>query len=178
MDRVYIPQLLQQPEQTLTLELDEHLPDLDTLTPVRAEIQITHQATFLTVKGWAETIVTLTCHRCLQNYNHRITIAPKELIWLQADPDPATLPLECEVAVEDLNETLPPTGYFHPTTWIYEQICLALPQRQLCDATCPGIAIPGQALAPPDPSPLDPRWSILAQLQRQMGQDHAPNEDP
>ncbi|MEB3290096.1 MAG: YceD family protein [Leptolyngbya sp.] len=178
MDRVYIPHLLQQPEQTLTLELDEHLPDLETLTPVRAEIQITHQATFLTVKGWAETIVTLTCHRCLQNYNHRVTIAPKELIWLQADPDPATLPLEREVAVEDLTETLPPTGYFDPATWIYEQICLALPQRQLCDADCPGIDLP-TAPATRSASPtLDQRWSALAQLQQQMGQDPTPSEEP
>lgn len=175
-DRVYIPQLLQQPEKTLTLEIDDHLPDLETLTPVRAEIQITHQATFLTVKGWAETIVTLTCHRCLKNYNHRVALAPEELIWLQADPDPATLPLEREVLMDDLTETLPPTGYFDPVAWIYEQICLALPQRQLCDVDCPGIDAPNAFSSRPDNLTLDQRWSALAQLQRQMNPEQSPEE--
>ncbi|MBD2427027.1 YceD family protein [Phormidium sp. FACHB-1136] len=170
-DRVYIPQLLHQPEKTLTLEIDAHLADLETLTPVRAEIQVTHQATFLTVKGWAETIVTLTCHRCLKNYNHRVAIAPEELIWLQDDPDPATLPLEQEVGIEDLMETLPPNGYFHPANWIYEQICLALPQRQLCEADCPGIEVPNTVPEIQDSPLVDHRWAALAQLQRQMGQD-------
>ncbi|QQE63697.1 metal-binding protein [Leptolyngbya sp. BL0902] len=175
-DRVYIPQLLQQPEKTLTLEIEDHLPDLETLTPVRAEIQITHQSTFLTVKGWAETIVTLTCHRCLKHYNHRVAIAPEELIWLQANPDPATLPLEREVAMEDLTETLPPTGYFDPATWIYEQICLALPQRQLCDSDCPGIDAPEDNTAGQSAAPLDQRWSILAQLQRQIQPESSSEE--
>lgn len=177
MDRVYIPQLLSQPEKTLSLDIDGHFPELETLTPVRGEVQVTHQATFLAVKGFAETIVTLTCHRCLRNYNYRISIAPEELIWLQDDPDPGSLPLEREVTVEDLMETLPPQGYFDPAAWIYEQICLALPQRQLCDADCPGIEVPGSASAQQNDAPIDYRWSALAQLQRQMGQTPSSDQD-
>lgn len=170
MDRFYIPQLLHQPEKTLSLELDGHIPELETLTSVRGEVQVTHQTTYLAVKGFAETIVTLTCHRCLRNYNHRVSIAPEEIIWLQDDPSPGSLPLEREVAVEDLMETLPPQGYFDPAAWIYEQICLALPQRQLCDADCPGIEVPGSASAKQTDTPVDHRWSALAQLQRQIEQ--------
>ncbi len=176
-DRVYIPQLLQQPEKTLSIELDSHLPNLETLIPVRGEVQITHQATFLAVKGFAETIVTLTCHRCLNHYNHRISIAPKELIWLESDPDPGSLPLEREVAMEDLTETLPPTGYFDPITWIYEQICLALPQRQLCDVNCPGIVLPTDKVEEQDTLPVDHRWAALAQLQRQLDSGKPSLED-
>lgn len=173
-ERVYIPQLLQQPEKTLTIEIEGHLSELDTLTPVRGEIQVTHQATYLAVKGFAETIVTLTCHRCLQNYNHRVSIAPEELIWLEDEPDPTTLPPEREVGLEDLMETLPPQGHFDPTTWLYEQICLALPQRQLCNADCPGIEVPQTAPDRQATPPIDHRWSALAQLQRQMGQNSPP----
>ena len=61
------------------------------------------------------------------------------MIWLQASPDPSSLPAEQEVGLDDLVETLPPNGYFHPKTWLYEQICLALPQRQICDPNCGGI---------------------------------------
>lgn len=178
-DRVYIPHLLQQPEKTLSIEMDGHFPELETLTPVRGEVQVTHQATYLAVKGFAETIVTLTCHRCLQNYNHRVSIAPEELIWLENEPDPATLPLEREVGMEDLMETLPPNGYFDPAAWLYEQICLALPQRQLCDDSCPGIEVPQTASDRQGRPLIDDRWSALAQLQRQIGQNSEPESvDP
>lgn len=165
MERLYIPHLLQRAEKTLTVDLDQHLADLETLTPVRGELAVTHQGTYLEVVGRAETIVTLTCDRCLQAYNHRVMVSAKELIWLEPDPDPATLPLEREVSVDDLFETLPPSGYFYPETWIYEQICLALPQPQICDEDCPGIETrqPGAAR-----DPIDHRWAALTQLQQQL----------
>lgn len=168
MDQVYIPQLLQQPEKTLTVDLDAHLTDIETLTPVRGELMITHQGTYLEIKARADTIVTLTCDRCLQAYNHRVVIVPHELIWLEHEPDPATLPLEREVSVDDLFETLPPNGYFYAETWIYEQICLALPQPQICAEDCSGIELRGQGKAPREP--VDHRWAALTQLQRQLQQ--------
>ena len=166
MERVYIPHLLQRPEKTLTVELDTHLADLETLTPVRGELTVIHQGTYLEVKAKADTIVTLTCDRCLQAYNHRVAVAPQELIWLEDEPDPTTLPLEREVSVDDLFETLPPNGHFYPETWIYEQICLALPQPQICDEDCRGIDTRQQAAAAPEL--VDHRWAALVQLQQQL----------
>ncbi|MEA5448195.1 YceD family protein [Leptolyngbya sp. CCNP1308] len=166
MEKVYIPQLLQRPEQTLTVDLNSHLADLDTLTPVRGELTVTHQGTYLEVKARADTIVTLTCDRCLQAYNHRVSLSAQELIWLEHEPDPATLPLEREVSVEDLFETLPPNGYFYPETWLYEQICLALPMPQICDEDCSGIELRGQGAIAAQPT--DHRWAALTQLQQQL----------
>jgi uncharacterized protein len=167
MEKVYIPQLLQQPDQTLRVDIDTPFPEIQTLTPVRGEVTITHEGTYLAVQAVAETIVTLTCHRCLQNYNHRVSIAPKELLWLEATPDPATLPLEREVGVDELVETLPPNGHFYPEAWLYEQVCLALPQRQICDDDCPGIALQPDSDANAA-VPVDRRWSALQQLQQQL----------
>lgn len=168
MDTVYIPHLLQQPGKKLTIDIDTRLPDLETLTPVRGEVTVIHQATYLEVKGRAETIVTLTCHRCLQNYNQRIAIAPEELIWLQPDLDPSTLPLEREVGIDDLVETLAPQGHFDPIMWLYEQICLALPQRQLCGEDCVGIDVASAQAPAAESAPIDHRWSVLSQLQKQI----------
>lgn len=170
MEKVYVPHLLQQHDHALTVEIAAHLPDLDTLTPVRGEVTLTHQGTYLAIRAVAETIITLTCHRCLQSYNYRLSLAPEELIWLQANPDPATLPLEREVGMDDLIETLPPHSYFYPETWLYEQICLALPQRQICDPTCPGLAIPSSPEAAPGTPAIDSRWLALGQLQQQLDQ--------
>lgn len=168
-DEVYIPNLLQAKEKTKTFEIETQFPELETLTPVRGEVIVTHQGTYLDVRGKGETIVTLTCHRCLQNYNHRLSISPRELIWLQ-EPDAEAYPLEREVAVEDLVETLPPDGHFNPQRWLYEQLCLTLPQQQLCSEDCQGIPVETQE-AEPDTA-VDHRWAALAQLRAYL-----PDED-
>jgi uncharacterized protein len=169
MHKVYIPQLLQHPEHSLEIDINRHLPDLETLTPVRGTVTITHRNTYLEVQAQAETIVTLNCHRCLQNYNYRVSVAPQELIWLQAT-DPSSLPLEQEVGVDDLVETLPPKGYFYPEAWLYEQICLALPQRQICDPTCGGVEIDSPDKGTDQEPLVDRRWAVLSQLQQQLNE--------
>ncbi|MDY7014112.1 MAG: YceD family protein [Cyanobacteriota bacterium] len=160
MDAIFIPQLLGAHNKTETIEFQEFIPDLETLTPVRGTLSATHHKTYLEVKAKAETIVTLCCDRCLQHYNHRLVLKTSELIWLE-DSDPnAPFLLEREVALEDLSETLPPHGYFQPKTWLYEQLCLALPVKQLCGAQCQGIA---REASTGEPS-VDRRWASLEAL--------------
>lgn len=164
METVYIPHLLNRTGKQWSIDINEHLPWLDTLTPVRGNLTLTHCQTYLQVEGKLDTILTLTCDRCLQNYNYRVGITPQEMIWLQPDPEPGSVPLEQEVGLEDLVERLPPNGHFDGTTWIYEQICLALPQRQLCSSDCTGISLSGSE----DGVGVDHRWSALSQLQQQL----------
>lgn len=166
MERIYIPRLTKLPQSTEVLEFDETIAGLETLTPVQGKLQVIHQGTFLDVSAQAETIVTLTCNRCLQQYNYRLLIAPQELIWLDetaAALDPILI--DREITTEDLVETLPPDGYFDPTMWLYEQLCLELPQRQLCDQNCPGIEI--EASQPSKPA-VDRRWASLELLKNQL----------
>ncbi|MBD0267074.1 YceD family protein [Pseudanabaena sp. FACHB-2040] len=170
-EAVYIPNLLQAPAKTKAIDIETYYPELETLTPVRGEVTVTHQGNYLEVQGRGEAIITLTCHRCLQNYNHRLLVAPKELIWLQ-DPDveAENYSLEREVAVEDLVETLPPDGYFSPQGWLYEQLCLALPQQQICSADCQGISLKQSNAKASD---VDRRWAALAQLKVHLPEDTA-----
>jgi uncharacterized protein len=167
MEAIYIPRLTRAPQQTEVIEFNEMFAELETLTPVQGRLQVTHQGNYLEVSAQAETIITLTCHRCLQQYNYRLAITPAELIWLdetanQADP----VLLDQEIAVDDLVEVLPPNGYFDPTTWLYEQLCLEIPQRQLCDQNCQGIEIPQKnAVAEPV---IDRRWASLEALKQNL----------
>lgn len=169
MRPVYIPQLLSATDRTETLSLEIYFSDLETLMPVRGELTIRHCMTYLEVRGKADTIVTLTCDRCLCQYNHRLSVDATELIWLEE----GTIPevdgeMEKEVAPEDLVETLPSQGYFEPDTWLYEQLCLMLPQRQICDEHCQGISNSAEQPAPE--APVDSRWSALVALKRQFGE--------
>jgi uncharacterized protein len=163
MQSVYIPHLLNRPQRSQTLLLDDFLTEMETLTPIRGSLVLRHGGTFLEVKLAAETIVTLTCDRCAQDYNHRLSIKTNELIWLEAEPETPSLK-EREVAYEDLSETLPPEGHFDPASWLYEQVSLALPLSQLC----------GKGCSPPDlpdsdrPTPPDSRWAALADLKSHL----------
>ena len=167
MDAIYIPQLARAPGQTETIEVQEYLPDLETLTPVQGQMRVTHQGTYLEVSARAEAIMTLTCDRCLQQYNQRITIEASELIWLQEPvEEPTEEGIEREVALDDLIETLPPQGYFQPAQWLYEQLCLEIPHRKICDANCPGIQIQNN---PPAAKPLlDRRWASLESFKENL----------
>ncbi len=165
MDSIYIPQLAKMPDQTMQIEVSDYLPDLETLTPVQGKMQVWHRGNYLEVVAEAVAIVTLTCDRCLQQYNHRLKVHPSEMIWLQESPEEAEdYPLEREVSLEELIETLPPNGHFKPAEWLYEQLCLEIPQRKLCDKKCKGIPVTDTSLS----GGVDSRWASLETLKRQM----------
>ncbi|MGK7878019.1 MAG: DUF177 domain-containing protein [Xenococcaceae cyanobacterium] len=165
MQAIYIPQLLKAPEKTEEFQIQEFMAGLETLTPVRGRMVVTHGGNFLEISVQAETIITLTCDRCLQQYNHRLSLNTSELIWLDKNADLGdNYPLEREVSLEDLSETLPPWDYFHPDTWLYEQLCLAMPLRQLCDKNCQGVA-PASSSSEPL---IDSRWASLEALKKQL----------
>jgi uncharacterized protein len=166
MDAIFIPQLTKAPERTEEIQVKDFLPGLETLTPVRGVILVQHQGSYLEVAGQAEAIITCTCNRCLQQYNQRLVVDTKEVIWLDTTANQSLdLPLEREVAVEDLLESLPPDGYFYPSEWLYEQMCLAMPQRQLCDRNCPGIV---SSDADSSQKSVDKRWASLEALKKQL----------
>lgn len=169
MNELYIPHLLNAVDRTRSFAFETTFANLATLTPVRAQVSVRHGTTFLDVQGHAQTIVTLTCDRCLQQYNHRVSVEAKEIIWLE-DLDSQELPLEQEITPEDLVESLSPYGYFDPETWIYEQVCLALPQRQICDAACQGLKVDESPHQEPQ---VDERWSALESLKQQLAADES-----
>lgn len=169
MEAIYIPQLLKLPERKEEIKILEPISGLDTLTPVKGVMSIRHGGTFLEILAQAETIVTLICDRCLQNYNHRLSINTSEIIWLEeqkAKPD--NFLSEKEVSLEDLSETLPPDGYFRPDIWLYEQLSLAMPMSQVCGQDCQGIDASSEISEPK----IDSRWSSLANLKEQLSRNY------
>ncbi len=165
MEAIYIPHLLKAPKRRAEIIVHDPISNLNTLTPVKGKIFVRHGGNFLEVASQAETITTLTCDRCLQQYNHRLAIDTSELIWLESELEKIEdIPTEREVSLEDLSETLPPNGHFDPEAWLFEQLSLALPLRKVCGENCPGAA---QAPKKEEDS-LDHRWSSLAALKDKL----------
>ncbi|MCL2931585.1 MAG: DUF177 domain-containing protein [Trichodesmium sp. MAG_R03] len=169
MELISIPSLLKKIKKTELIEFEEFILGLETLTPVRGYLQVTHHGNYLEVTGKSETIITLTCDRCLKQYNYKLVINPKELIWLnEVTTQKELFQIEIENSMEDLVETLPPDGSFNPKKWIYEQICLEVPPRKLCDNNCQGIKLSGMNTSS---SVLDRRWAALETIKRQLNQN-------
>lgn len=164
MEAIYIPQLLRTPDQTDVISVEEFVPGFPSLTPIRGELRVRHGGNFLEASLTAETILSLTCDRCLQQYNERLSLDTSELIWLEKEEDsPETYPQEREITWEDLSETLSPEGYFSPDTWLYEQLSLALPLRRLCGKDCQPPATPAIGDAA-----TDNRWTALERFKQQL----------
>jgi uncharacterized protein len=168
MEAIYIPHLLKAPQRIRKITLEEVIPGLNTLTPIRGNLQVRHGGNFLEITIKAETIVTLSCDRCLQNYNCRLAIDTSEIIWLEAiEPDLERFQLEREVSLEDLSETLPLDGHLDVEQWLYEQFSLAMPLRRLCGKDCQGAA----KTTLETQHHTDSRWSSLASLKEQLSQN-------
>ncbi len=164
MQAIYIPHLLQALHRTQTLVFDDFIPELETLTPFRGKMRVRHGGTFLQVSVKGETIITLTCDPCLQQYNRRLNLDTSEIIWLDKDVDIQSYPQEREIAWEDLSETLSSEGHFDAQSWLYEQLSLAVPLRQLCGKDCQPPTTENDENTPI----TDGRWSGLEALKRQL----------
>ena len=163
MQPIYIPHLLKLPYSSQSIHFDEMIGAMETLTPVRGQITVRHGGTFLEVTAQAETIVTLTCDRCIQCYNQRLEINTKELLWLDRQSD-EILASERELSWDDLSEAVAPDSHFDVGNWLYEQLSLALPLQNLCGSNCQPPPLPESdtALA------IDHRWAALAALKQQL----------
>lgn len=171
LEPIYIPRLLKAPGKSEQIDVKTFLPGLETLTPVRGTIVVTHCGTYLEVSANAETIKTLICDRSLQQYNQRLTVDTSELIWLKEHPETEwEVHKEVETPLEELTESLSAQGYFEPATWLYEQFCLQMPIRQLSTDSSVG------EYDYIDTPPVDQRWAGLAALKEKLG-DRQPRED-
>jgi uncharacterized protein len=166
MPTISLPQLLQSAERSVCYEVADHLPDLESLTPVQGWVKVNHRTSYLEVSTEAKTIVTLTCNRCLCQYNHRLDLSLEEVIWLDEAEENLLDLLDTDIEEGDLVEKLPPNGDFDPVQWLYEQLCLALPSQQRCSEDCPGIPVKDDN----PPAATDRRWAALEQLKNQLGQ--------
>lgn len=163
MEKLYIPQIAKAVAATETFDFKEFIEGLETLTPVQGVMSVRHVGSFLEVSAKASTIMTLTCDRTLVQFNYRLVIDNSEMIWL-AEPLPESeYPREREVEAGDLVESLSPNGYFDPSSWLYEQLTLAIPYPKIAP-DAPALELKDQQQSDSD-TPVDKRWSALSSLQ-------------
>ena len=143
--------------------VEGHLEAMPSLTPVRGHLTAEHRGNVLAVDAELATIVTLTCDRCLGQFNQQLSCSPSELIWL-GDAPPSEQELEASedvASMEGLVESLDPRGHFDPEQWVFEQLHLQRPVVNRCGDHCPGAPGLNQDH---HGAVQDPRWEALRQL--------------
>ena len=148
--------------------VDGYLEDLPSLTPVRGTIQAEHRGNVLAVHGSLQTIVTLICDRCLNQFNQQLISTTEELIWLGEEriEHEQLQASDGSEQMTGLLERLDPQGPFDPQQWAFEHLNLQLPAVNRCGVECPGP--PGLPTSDSEEalnSRPDPRWDVLRQLQ-------------
>ena len=147
--------------------VEGHLDELESVTPVRGTINAEHRGNVLAVEGDLATIVTLTCDRCLGQFNLELSCRPSELIWLGTTPPTDEQLQESEdiEAIDGLVESLDPRGSFNPEQWAFEQLNLQRPVVNHCGEHCPGPGVPLREISDAaEEQTLDPRWAALRRL--------------
>ena len=139
-------------------QVDQPIAHLSSLTPVRGSLQALLHGHVLELRGQAETILTLCCDRCLQDFNHPLKMEAQEMLELRGTGEEEAA-LEPTPLGEDLDDRLDPGGTFDPERWIFEQLSLQLPLVNRCGDDCPGPARWSS-----DPEDTDPRWGALRAL--------------
>ena len=155
-----IPELRALPEGK-HWQVDQPIADLSSLTPVRGDLRIVHHGTAIEVSATVDTIVTLTCARCLHDFNAPIHADVRELLEFSGEPSRHPEG-SAEALADDQDERIDPRGNFDPERWLFEHLSLRLPLVNRCGDDCPG---------PPcwssSPTEADPRWAALRSLSPQ-----------
>lgn len=128
------------------------------------------------LSGTIQTLLKLTCDRCLQPYFLSLNI-PLEERFLEPPQEEElsqSSPKEQELTADDFIEYLSEDGTLDITDLVYQAVTLATPDICLCGEDCPGPAFPAtdgesSSLAPNNqsqsgPDRVDPRWKNLKSL--------------
>lgn len=171
--KININDLRALPQQRLNLSFKESIEGLEAVKPVLGELTVSANATGMKLNGVVQTLLKLTCHRCLRPYFQSLNI-PVDERFLEWTPQVEDLKRERELTAEDFVEYLDHDGTLDIVDVVYQAVTLATPVSCLCGEDCPGPAFPSNeaksgSLASDKEGAeraqrIDPRWKNLKSL--------------
>ncbi len=176
--KISISELKLLPKQKLNITFKESLEDIDAVKPVIGDLILAYSGSGLHLSGTVQTLLKLSCHRCLQPYFQSLIVDIDERFAVQSDIyKPGQK--ERELNKDDFVEYLSDKGELDISDVVYQAVTLATPTSCLCSGECPGPAYNlasaeateqnADLLASSNNSPdkanqVDPRWENLKRL--------------
>jgi uncharacterized protein len=181
--KVSLDELRALPQPRLAIDFHESLEGTQAVKPVVGDIVVTASSTGMKLTGKVQTLLKLSCDRCLRPYFQPIVVDIDEKFVVDSlsewDGVGKAPQRERELNKRDFFETLPPDNTLDISDVVYQAVTLATPTVCLCGAECPGPAMPTKSGkkatlnqgkdARKAENKIDPRWENLKSL--------FPNED-
>jgi len=173
--KISIDELRNLPQQKIILQFRESIEDCNAVKPVLGDLTATANSIGIRLAGNLQTLLKLTCHRCLRPYFYSLSLHIDEsFVESNAELEDKSNSRDRELLADDFVEELPDDGILDITDVVYQAVTLATPVTCLCGDDCPGPAFPGSetksgSLAedkePKRPDDrIDPRWKNLKTL--------------
>lgn len=141
--KISIDELRNLPQGRLNISFREEIDGLAAVKPVLGELTVAATSTGMRLLGSVQTLLKLTCHRCLRPYFLNLVI-PIEEDFVEADiTDEEDIPRDRELLAGDFTESLSNDGILDITDVVYQAVTLATPVSCFCGESCPGPAYPG-----------------------------------
>lgn len=172
--KISIDELRNLPQGRLNISFREEIEGLAAVKPVLGELTVSASAAGMRLTGSVQTLLKLTCHRCLRPYFLSLSV-PIEEDFVESDiGNEFELPRERELLARDFTEPLSEDGVLDITDVVYQAVTLATPVSCFCGESCPGPAFPGGEAesgslaggkdASEGATRIDPRWKNLKTL--------------
>lgn len=127
------------PEQTMRIEFDNIIKELDANNPIQADITFKLLGNIITAKGKITGEIKSTCVRCLKEFNRKIEINLNEKYMLGALFN--GMDGEIELKENNFLEELGDKNEIDIEDLIYQSVILNSPNQIVCDINCVGDEI-------------------------------------
>lgn len=136
---IEIDQIKNAPDQTLRLEFDDVIKELDEKNPIFADITFKMLGNIISATGKIKGQIKSTCVRCLKEFNRKIDIDLDEKFMLGNLYN--GMDGEIELKENNFLEELGDKNEIDIEDLIYQSVILNSPNQIVCDINCVGDEI-------------------------------------
>lgn len=123
-------------DKTLQINFEEHLSEVKTKDPIKADLTATSLGEFIKVTGKVQGTVILECDLCLEEFEYEIQLDIDELFAKNALQDEYSEETELKEGqfVTDLNGS----NIIDIYDLLYQSVILDFPNKKVCGINCKG----------------------------------------
>jgi uncharacterized protein len=179
--KISLDELRSLSQPRVDLQFNEKLEGTVAVKPVIGDLTVSASSTGMRLIGRVQTLLKLSCDRCLRPYFQTVTVDIDERFVIDElmNQDKNQQEVRELTRAADFVEALPPDNVLDVSDVVYQAVTLATPNSCSCGDQCPGPALPAKSAKKASlgkakegrraEAPIDPRWKNLKSL--------FPNED-
>lgn len=134
--KISIEELENSPSKTLDFHFEEKIKELNCVTPIISDLEITSLGDFIEVQGNVKGIVKLECDLCLKEFDYKLDFLIDEMFAKDQLLD--DYGLEFELKDGQFVTDLEGADEIDIYDLLYQSVILNLPNKKVCGINCNG----------------------------------------